>query len=47
MIQIILEGLKLTEHNSENIHIAKGKYKLPTSVKGAYKKFKREIKWQK
>ncbi len=47
MIEIILEALKLTEHNSENIQIAKGKYELPKTVKEAYKKFKREIKWEK
>ena len=47
MIEIILEALKLTEHNSENIQIAKGKYELPRTVKEAYKKFKREFKWQK
>jgi len=47
MIEIILEALKLTEHNSENIQIAKGKYKYPESIREAYEKFKQEIKWSK
>ena len=32
---------------TENIRIAKGKYKLPETFKEGYKKFKNEIKWQK
>jgi len=48
MIENIIELLKLSEHLavSENIEIAKGKYKLHrTSVKKAYKQKIREIKY--
>mgnify|MGYP003147180607 CR=1 FL=1 len=31
---------------SENIEIAKGKYKLPETIKEGFKKINREIKWQ-
>ena len=32
---------------SENIEIAKGKNKLPETIKEGFKQVKREIKWQK
>lgn len=46
MISSIIELLKHTNSKSENIQIAKGKYKLPDSIKEAYDQFKTEIKWQ-
>ena len=47
MIKDIIELLPLATGETENIRIAKGKYKLPETVKEGYKKFKNEIKWQK
>ena len=46
MIKLILEMLQLDEHygQSETIEIAKGKYELPTTIKGTFKKFKRTLK---
>jgi len=47
MIKQILECLKLDfEHESELIAIAKGKYKLPETLKEAIKPIKK-IKWHK
>ena len=46
MISSIIELLKHSKSKSENIQIAKGKYKLPNTIKEAYKQFKTEIKWQ-
>lgn len=47
MIKQILDCLKLDfEHNSELIAIAKGKYKLPETLKEAIKPLK-EKKWHK
>lgn len=46
MISSIIELLKYTKSKSENIQIAKGKYKLPNSVKEAYGQLKNELKWQ-
>ena len=46
MISSIIELLKHSKSKSENIQIAKGKYKLPDSIKEAYDQFKTEIKWQ-
>jgi hypothetical protein len=46
MINSIIELLKYSKSKSEVVQIAKGKYKLPTSVKEAYNQFKTEIKWQ-
>ena len=47
MIKQILELLPLSDGDSENIKIAKGKYYLPKTFKGAVKQIKQEIKWQK
>ena len=47
MIRLIIDGLKYVEGETENIRIAKGKYKLPTTLKEGYKALKQEIKWQK
>lgn len=46
MISSIIELLKHSKSESENIQIAKGKYKLPDSIKEAYDQLKTEIKWQ-
>ena len=45
----ILDLLQVEEWyaSSEIIEIAKGKYELPTTFKGWYKKIKRKIKEQK
>jgi hypothetical protein len=47
MIKNILELLKYANGQTENIRIAQGKYKLPTTIKDGYKALKQEIKWQK
>jgi hypothetical protein len=47
MLHSIIELLKYSKSKSENVLIAKGKYKLPSSVKEAYNQFKNELKWQK
>ena len=46
MIKLILNSLHLVEADTENLKIAKGKYKLPTTLKEGYKALKQEIKWQ-
>ena len=46
MIKLILDSLKYVDGETENIRIAQGKYKLPTTLKEGYKALKREIKWQ-
>ena len=46
MIRLILDSLHLVEAETENLKIAKGKYKLPTTLKEGYKALKQEIKWQ-
>ncbi len=46
MLNSIIELLKYSKSKSENVLIAKGKYKLPNSLGEAYKQFKTEIKWQ-
>lgn len=46
MIQNILDLLKIAKGETENIRIAKGKYHLPESLRGAGKKIKREARWQ-
>lgn len=49
MIDKIFEMLKLSEHfgKSENIEIAKGKYKLNSSIKEIYKQEKRKLHFKK
>lgn len=46
MIKLIIEMLQMDEHyaQSELIEIAKGKYELPTTLKGTFKQFKRRLK---
>ena len=48
MITILLDMLASNEFYgvSENIEIAKGKNKLPTSFKYAWRQRKRKIKWR-
>lgn len=45
MIKLILEGLKYVNGETEAIRIAKGKHKLPTTLKEGYKALKQEIQW--
>ncbi len=47
MIKNILDLLKYAKGETENIRIAQGKYKLPTTLKESYKAIKQEIRWQK
>ena len=47
MIKNILELLSFVQDDTENIRIAKGKYKFPNSVGEAYKQFRHELRWQK
>ena len=47
MIENILELLKITKGETENIRIAKGKYLLPSSFSEGFKQIKKESEWQK
>lgn len=49
MLDKIIEMLKLTDHYgiSEEIEIAKGKYKLSDNLKEIYKQEKRNLKFKK
>ena len=44
MIRSIIENLHLVEATSDNLKIAKGKYKLATNIKEGIKQIKEE--WQ-
>tara|TARA_R110002050_G_scaffold166892_4_gene297467 strand:- start:867 stop:1007 length:141 start_codon:yes stop_codon:yes gene_type:complete len=46
MIKEIISLLRYVDANTENIQIAKGKNKLATNWKEAYKQIKKEL-WQK
>ena len=46
MIKQIIELLPHVKGETECIRIAKGKYKLPTSLKEGFKQVKRDLKWQ-
>ena len=46
MIKLIIDSLKYANGETDNIRIAQGKYKLPTTLKEGYKALKKEIKWQ-
>lgn len=46
MIKLILDTLKYVDGETENIKIAKGKNKLPITLKEGIKAIKQEIKWQ-
>ena len=45
MINEILKMLPFVKGETENIRIAKGKYKQPTNLKEGIKTFKRELEW--
>jgi len=49
MIKNIIDMLKLDDHYgiSENVEIAKGKYKLESNVKKIYKQEKRKLYFKK
>jgi len=47
MIKETLNALKLCKGETENIRIAKGKYKLPNGFIDGYKQLKQEIQWLK
>ena len=46
MIKLILDSLKYVNGETENIRIAKGKHKLPITLKEGFKALKQEIRWQ-
>lgn len=46
MIKLIIDSLKYVNGDTDNIKIAQGKHKLPTTLKEGYKALKQEIKWQ-
>ena len=46
MIKLIIESLKYANGETENLRIAQGKYKLPTTIKEGYKALKQELQWQ-
>ena len=46
MIKLILDNLKHANGETENIRIAQGKHKLPTTIREGYKALKQEIQWQ-
>jgi|TARA_R110002012_G_scaffold254907_1_gene434050 hypothetical protein len=45
MIRNIIELLPYAKGETENIRIAKGRYKMPETIKEGYKQLKQEI-WQ-
>jgi hypothetical protein len=47
MISHIIEMLSKANGETENIRIAQGKYKLPSSIKDGFKQLKNELQWQK
>ena len=47
MIKAILDLLQYAHGDTENIHIAQGKYQLPLSVKEAIKTKVKEKEWKK
>mgnify|MGYP003636417634 CR=1 FL=1 len=44
MIKNIIELLPYVKGETENIRIAKGKYKHPESIKEVYQQFKKDLK---
>ncbi len=46
MIKNILDLLPYAKGETENIKIAKGRYKMPETIKEGYKQLKNQIKWQ-
>jgi|TARA_R110000751_G_scaffold87935_2_gene174084 hypothetical protein len=47
MIKNIIDLLQVVEADTENIKIAKGKYKLAETFKEGYKHVKRDLRWRK
>lgn len=47
MIENILELLKYSKGETENIRIAQGKYLLPKSFKQGFNQIKKEARWHK
>tara|TARA_R110000744_G_scaffold338611_1_gene443849 strand:- start:1 stop:147 length:147 start_codon:yes stop_codon:yes gene_type:complete len=47
MIKNIIDLLQIVGADTENIKIAKGKYKLAETLKEGYNQIKRDLKWQK
>ena len=47
MIKMILKMLEIANGETENIKIAQGKYLFPKTFGGAFKGFKKELKWLK
>lgn len=45
MIRDIIALLPYVKGETENIRIAKGKYKMPTNLKEGYKSLRNEILW--
>tara|TARA_R110001583_G_scaffold125885_8_gene277448 strand:+ start:1521 stop:1685 length:165 start_codon:yes stop_codon:yes gene_type:complete len=46
MLKIIIAALKIAEGETENIKIAQGKHKLPTTIKEGWKQIKQQVKWK-
>lgn len=46
MIKNIISLLPFVKGETENIRIAKGKYKMPTTIKEGYRTIKKELQWQ-
>lgn len=46
MLKNIIDLLKYANGETENIRIAQGKYKLPSTLKEGYKTLKQQIKWR-
>ena len=44
---MIIKMLEEVDGDAEDIRIARGKYKLPTTLKEGFKVLKKEIKWLK
>tara|TARA_R110000796_G_scaffold48672_2_gene116689 strand:- start:644 stop:787 length:144 start_codon:yes stop_codon:yes gene_type:complete len=47
MIKIIITALKVAKGETENIRIAQGKNKLPTTISEGWKQIKQQIQWNK
>ena len=47
MLNDIIQLLEYAKGETENIRIAQGKYRLPSSFKEGYIQLKKEIKWKK
>jgi len=45
MLNVIIDLLKNANGETENIRIAQGKHKLPTTIKDTLKQAKNEVSW--